>query len=139
MRSTKSAAVLLLGILMVFAVLDLTRSRAATKSSTPTVVYLKKSPRWFTYKVNPKPKGYAPGDNLLRLLDLVEEERGPDSPVVVLVDPHISFAEISDFDGVAGKAQLTNVHYFAFNPETRFMAELKWGPTVPYSTNPSLR
>lgn len=137
MRNLNSLAVLL-GMLILFPVLNPKGSRAATQNATPFVMYMNKTQRGYTYKVSPKPKGYKPDDNLLRILDLIEDERGPNSPVIVLVEPHVSFTEIWDFDGVAGKAQLKNVHYFVFNPESKFMAELKWGPTVPYSTNPPL-
>lgn len=138
MRNLHSAAALLLATSILLPIFIAKRSRATAQNSTPFVVRMSKAPRAYTYKVNPKPKGYRPDDNLLRILDLVYDERGPNSPVIVLVDPHISFTEIWDFDGVADKAQLKNVHYFVFNPETKVMTELKWGPTVPYSNNPPL-
>jgi hypothetical protein len=138
MRSLSSAAALLLGALILFPIFGLKGGRAATQTSAPTVVHMNKTPLGTAYSVNPKPKGFETRDNLLRILDLVYDERGPHAPVVVLVDPRVPFTEIWNFDGVADKAQLTNIHYFVFNPETKYMAELKWGPTVPYSTNPPL-
>jgi len=87
-------------------------------------------------KVGSKRVGLSATNNLLYVLNQVHDKGGSSTPLVVLVDAHVSFADVWNFDGVAGKAQLSNVRYFVFNPESKFMTELKWGPTQPFSANP---
>lgn len=83
-----------------------------------------------------KPVGHISTTDILHTLSQVKSERGSNAPVVVLVDPRLSIIDIRNFEGVAGKAQLNNIRYFIFNRESGYMWELKWGPTVPFSTNP---
>jgi hypothetical protein len=86
------------------------------------------------YKVDSKPA--LP--DLLRVLNILSERRGKDYPVVALVDVHARISEIGKIDGIAGKAQLTNVRFFVFDREGRIMSTIQFGPTMPFSTNPPL-
>ena len=76
-------------------------------------------------------------DDLLRALNQVTDRSGPNQPVRVIVDSRLPAAEIWNVDGVAGKAQLTNLRYFVFFHETEMMAEIKQMPAVPFSTSPA--
>jgi hypothetical protein len=48
----------------------------------------------------------------------------------VLIDPNLPISEIWNIDGVAGKAQLTNVRFFVFFRETEMVAEIKRLPAT---------
>ena len=74
-------------------------------------------------------------DDLLRALNQVADQKGTSEPVNVLVDSRLPAAEIWNVDGVAGKAQLTNLRFFIFFHETEVMSEIKRMPAVPFSTS----
>ncbi len=112
-------------------------NQGAPQNAVPTVVRIDKTPRGVAYKVGSKPVSLTPTSNLLYLLNRVNDERGANTSVVVLIDPRVPINEIWNVDGVAGKAQLTNLRYFVFDRDTEKMVELKWGPAVPFSTNPN--
>lgn len=132
----KNAAVLLLGAVAFLTWLHPASNRGPMPNAAPTVVRIDKTPRGVAYKVDSKPISLTPTTNLLYVLNQVNDERGSNTPVVVLIDPRVPITEIWNFDGVAGKAQLTNIRYFVFNRETEKMSEIKWGPSIPLSTNP---
>jgi hypothetical protein len=132
----KNAAVLFLGTVALFPSFHPGGNRGATQNAAPTVVQVDKAPRGVTYKVNSKSTGSTPTTDLLYALNRVREERGSSAPVVVLIDPRVPIDQVWNIDGTAGKAQLTNLRYFVFNRDTEKMSELKWGPSIPLSTNP---
>jgi len=80
----------------------------------------------------------TPTTDLLHALNRVREERGAGALIVVLLDPRLPIEQIWNVDGTAGKAQLTNLHYFIVNRETEMMTEIKWARSVPFSTNPTM-
>ncbi|MGB2590171.1 MAG: hypothetical protein WBF09_18875 [Candidatus Acidiferrum sp.] len=102
----------------------------------PTVVQADKTARGVAYKVDSKLTGSRPTDDLLHALNQVADRNGVNHPVFVFVDPRLSIDEIWNVNGVAGKAQLTNVRFFIFFRENHKMTEIKWTPFVPFSTNP---
>ena len=101
----------------------------------PTVVQADKTARGIVYKVDSKLTGSKPTDDLLHALNQVADRNGVNHPVFVFVDPRLSIDEIWNVNGVAGKAQLTNVRFFIFFSENQKMTEIKWTPFVPFSTN----
>ena len=103
-----------------------------------TVVQLSKSPHGVRYSVDSKPIGNTAGTDILYVLNEVREKRGQDALVVVLIDPRVSIDEIWNLEGVADKAQLNNLRFFVRTRDPEKMAEIKWGPLMPYSTNPLL-
>ncbi|MBZ5644121.1 MAG: hypothetical protein LAO19_15270 [Acidobacteriia bacterium] len=105
--------------------------------SPPTLVRLDKAPHGIAYTVDSRRTGSTATTDILYVLNQVKSERGSIAPVVVIVDPRVSITDIWNFDGIAGKAQLDNLRYFVINRESGVMSELKWGPTVPISTNPN--
>lgn len=135
----KSAAVLLLGAVAFLTWLHPVSNRSPMLNAAPTVVRIDKTPRGVDYKVDSKPIGLTPTTNLLYVLNRVNDERGSNTPVVVLIDPRVPITEIWNFDGVAGKAQLRNIRYFVFNREAERMSEIKWGPSIPFTTNPPVK
>jgi hypothetical protein len=86
------------------------------------------------YEVDSKPA--LP--DLLSVLGSLEEQRGKDCPVIALIDSRAPISEFGNIDGTAGKAQLTNIRYFAFTPGAGRMSEIRWLPSVPYSTDPPM-
>ena len=86
------------------------------------------------YQVDSKPA--LP--DLLRVLSALYEQRGKDYPVVALVDVHARISEIGNIDGTAGKAQLTNVHFYVFDRERDSMSTIQFGPTMRFSKNPAV-
>jgi len=72
-------------------------------------------------------------DDLLRALNQVADRSGANQQVNVVVDSRLPSAEIWNVDGVAGKAQLTNLRFFVFFHETEMMSEIKRMPAVPFS------
>jgi hypothetical protein len=113
------------------------REQSAVQNPAPTVVRMEKTPHGIAYQVDSTPTGHTATTDILRALNLVEEKLGPNAPVVVLADSRVSFTDVWNFEGVAEKAQLNSIRVFVFNHQTNRMAELKWGPTVPLSTNPN--
>jgi hypothetical protein len=84
-----------------------------------------------SYKVDSQPV-----TDLLLSLSRLEERRGPNNPVIALIDPRLPIEEIWSIDGTAGKAQFTNVRFFIFFRDTGKMSELRQMPAIPFSTNP---
>jgi hypothetical protein len=84
-----------------------------------------------SYKVNSRHV-----DDLLLALAKVADRNGANQPVTVLVDSRLPSAEIWNVDGVAGKAQLTNLRFFVFFSDTEKMSEIKRMPAVSFSTSP---
>ena len=97
----------------------------------PTTVVVQKVGGHVTYKVDSRQV-----DDLLRALNQVADRSGPNQPVNVIVDSRLPAAEIWNVDGVAGKAQLTNLRFFVFFHETDMMTEIKRMPAVPFSASP---
>jgi hypothetical protein len=106
------------------------------KRPQPTVVQVHKAARGITYEVNSRLTGSKPTDDLLHALNQVADQNGVNHPVFVFVDPHVPIDEIWNVNGVAGKAQLTNVRFFIFFRENQRMTEIKWTPFAPFSTSP---
>jgi hypothetical protein len=98
----------------------------------PTTVVVEKAAGRVIYKVDSRQV-----DDLLRALNQVADRSGPNQPVNVIVDSRLPAAEIWNVDGVAGKAQLTNLRFFVFFHETEMMAEIKRMPAVPFSASPA--
>jgi len=139
MANLKSRAVLFLGAVAFLTRLHPASSKGSPPNAAPTVVRIDKTPRGVAYKVDSKPITDTPTTNLLYVLNRVHDERGSNTPVVVLIDPRVPIIEMSNFNGVAGKAQLANIRYFVFIRETETMSEIRWGPFMPFSANPPVK
>ena len=134
----KFVAVFLLGAMGIFSsMLQPRGNQDVAQNSPPAVVRLDKVPLGIAYTVGSRRTGSTATTDILYALNQVKSERGSKAPVVVIVDPRVSITDIWNLDGIAGKAQLDNVRYFVINRESGVMSELKWGPTVPISTNPN--
>jgi hypothetical protein len=96
----------------------------------PTTILVEKVGGHVNYKVDSRQV-----DDLLKALNQVADRRGTSQPVNVLVDSRLPAGEIWNVDGVAGKAQLTNLRFFVFFHETEMMSEIKRMPAVPFSTS----
>lgn len=101
----------------------------------PTVVIVEGAEGRTSYRVDSKPTGSKPTNDLLYALNQVVARNGVNQPVVVFVDSRLPSSEIWNVDGVAGKAQLTNLRFFIFFHDTEMMSEIKRMPAVPFSTN----
>ena len=100
-------------------------------SSKPTIVQIDMLPRGLVYKIDSKTTGSEPTDDLLHALNQVADQYGANHPVFVFVDPRLPINEIWNVNGVAAKAQLTNLRFFVFFRENQKMTEIKWTPFVP--------
>ena len=114
--------------MFLFIVLNLWSQGAQAK---PTTVVVEKVGGRVTYKVDSQRV-----DDLLRTLDQVADRSGPNQPINVIVDSRLPTAEIWNVDGIAGKAQLTNLRFFVLFHETEMMTEIKRMPAVRFSTSP---
>ncbi|HEV2617454.1 MAG TPA: hypothetical protein VGU63_12690 [Candidatus Acidoferrales bacterium] len=103
----------------------------------PTVVQIDKTSRGVTYKVDSKLTGSKPTNDLLYALNQVADRDGGNHPIFVFIDPRLPINEIWNMNGIAGKAQLTNVHFFILFSENQKITEIKWTPFVPFTTNPT--
>lgn len=131
-RNSNVYLCLLVGLFCVLTSVPL-ESAPKTISQKPIVVMAEGSNGHVTYKVNSQPVA-----DLLLSLSRLEKERGPNCPVIALIDPRLSIKEIWTIDGTAGKAQFTKVRFFIFFNDTGKMSELRQMPAVPFSTNPSI-
>ena len=100
--------------------------RGATQSTIVTVERSGEKPR---YRVDSQRVS-----DLLLTLNRVAERNGPSHSVVVMMDSTLPLSEMWNVDGIAGKAQLTNVRFFVVFHETRTMSEMKRMPAVPVGT-----
>ena len=133
----RSAAVLLLGGFGIFSSLSYARSNQnVAQNPTPIIVRMDKTPRGVAYRVDSKRVSPTPTSNFLYLLARATHERGSNPPVMVLVAPRVSVADMWTVEGVAAKVPLTNIRYFIVYRESGYMSELKWSPNVPFSNNP---
>jgi hypothetical protein len=99
----------------------------------PIVVSVERVKSGLRYTVDSKPVA-----DLLQSLSILEQERGSNCPVVALLYPKVPIEWIQGIDGIAGKAQLSNVRVFAVFPDARKMSEIRLLPAVPYSTDPAI-
>jgi biopolymer transport protein ExbD len=103
----------------------------------PIVIRVDKTRRGVTYEVNSKPTGSTASTDILHLLAELQRQHGSNTPVLVLLDPRVPIEQIWNVNGIAGKAQLDNIHFFVLDPDTEKMLEIKWESAVPFSTNPA--
>jgi hypothetical protein len=94
-----------------------------------TTIFVEKTAGRASYEVNAKHV-----DDLLLALNQIFARNGSGHPVIVLVDSRLPAAEIWNVDGVAGKAQLTNLRFFIAFRESEMMSEIKRMPAVRLST-----
>lgn len=97
----------------------------------PTTVLVEKVGGRVSYKVDSRHV-----DDLLLALNQLADRGGTNQPVIVLVDSRLPSSEIWNIDGVAGKAQLTNLRFFVFFRDSEMMSEIKRMPPVSLSTSP---
>jgi hypothetical protein len=137
--NTRSAAVFLLigAVALGSSTVHARRNQSVAQNPEPTVARINKTPRGVAIKVDSAPIGLTATNNLLYVLNRIYKECGTNAPMIVLVDPRVSFTEVWNFEGVAGKAQLNNLRFFVLSQDKRVMTELKWGSTVPFSANPN--
>lgn len=113
---------------------DLCGQQSGTAHAKPIVILAEMAKGRVVYRVDSKPA--LP--DLLRVLSILEGQRGRDCPVVVLLDSRVPISELGNIDGTAGKAALTNIRFFVFTHDTGRMSEIRWLPAVPYSTDPPI-
>jgi hypothetical protein len=115
------------------------RLRPQETIEKPTVVQIDKSARGTDYRVDSELTGSKPTDDLLHALNQVADRYGVNHRVVVFIDPRLPISEIWNVNGVAAKAQLTNIHFFVYFRENQMTTELKWMPFIPFSKNPPVK
>ncbi|HXZ14204.1 MAG TPA: hypothetical protein VEG64_17590 [Candidatus Sulfotelmatobacter sp.] len=114
--------------------------RSQGASPKPTIVTVDRPHGRVAYTVDSKPVDLNPTDNILYALNKVQDRMGPDHPVLVYLDPQARVEDIGTVDGIAGKAQLNNLRFFAFTGNDHLMLrEIKWAAGPPLSPGEALR
>ena len=131
MRVPFKTTMLLLGMATLFHPTGPREQQGRPKASKAIVVMVSKTQGTVTYEVESK----VAKDPLQALGELVEQ-RGEDCPVVVILPWNATFREEYDLEVIASKAGFRNTRSFLYNPDRGFMREIKWGPSIPFSTNP---
>lgn len=97
----------------------------------PVVVIVQRVHGRITYAVDSKP-----AEDPLRALGVLEEKRGEDCPVMVLLDWRLPISEITDMEFVADKAGFKHVRSFTFVPPGHdYISEIKFGRQVHFAGN----
>jgi hypothetical protein len=103
----------------------------------PTIILVERVGGRTTYKVDGKPIGHVATDDILYALNQVAHRNGVDQPVYVYLDPRVPIEETWNFNGIASKAQLNTLRFFAFYSEDhKMMTEIKLTPFSPFTTSP---
>lgn len=110
-----------------------TFSQESNKPAEPVVLLAEVQNHRITYKVD----GKEALPDLLRVLNIVGDQRGRDTRVIVLVDSRAPITEIGNIDGTLGKAGFEKTRFFIFNKEAQVMSTVEFGRTVPFSARPS--
>ena len=100
----------------------------------PIVIEVHRTQGHLVFNLEPDP---APGKDLLWGLTALVKQRGPDYPVVALVDDDAKISDIDQVPGIAAKAGFANTRTFVVNPRTGRMAEIKFCTALPISKTPS--
>lgn len=101
------------------------RAYTQQASSKASVISVERSGGRVSYKVDSQRVG-----DLLLALNRIRSREGSSQPVAVLIDSTLPISEIWNVDGIAGKAQLTNVRFFIVFRESKMMSEIKRMPAV---------
>jgi uncharacterized protein YecT (DUF1311 family) len=102
-------------------------------SKKPITVMVKKTKGRVSYEVESK----AVRELLWPLGELLEQ-RGEECPVIVILPWDATFREESDVNVIASMAGFKTVRSFLYNRDKGFMAEVKWGLSIPFTKNPPL-
>ena len=94
----------------------------------PVIVVAERSHSQLQFKIDSKPT-----TDLLLSLSKLEKQRGPECPVVVFVDSALPIEELWNIDGIAAKAEFSNVRFFVRFRETGKMSEILRSPAIPFS------
>jgi len=130
--SFKTLGALAVALLVFSAATPRTFSQEKGKPGEPLIILAEVQNHRVTYKVD----GKEALPDLLRVLNIVADQRGHDTRIIVLVDSRAPITEIGNIDGTLGKAQLEKVRFFIFNKEANVMSTVEFGRTVPFSTRP---
>lgn len=99
---------------------------AQSTSAHPVIVRVEKSGGHVIRTVGSKRVGSGTTNNLLYLLDDVARRQGENQPVFFYIDSRVPISEIWDLNGVAGKAQLSNLRFFILFADNSEVTEIKW-------------
>jgi len=97
------------------------------------VLTVKKLHARLSYEVDSKPV-----TSLLDTLGQLVERRGEECALVIVLPWEATFKEEYEVEVMASKAGFKRLRPFLYNPERGFMAEVKYGPSIPFTTNPPL-
>jgi hypothetical protein len=109
-----------------------TFSLGSSKPAEPVVLLAQVQNHRITYKVD----GKEALPDLLRVLNVIGDQRGRHTRIIVLVDSRAPITEIGNIDGTLGKAGFEKARFFVFNKEANVMSTIEFGRTVPFSTRP---
>ncbi len=109
----------------------LPKHQSHSQAEKTIAVTVKKAQGRVSYEVESKAVN-DPFGPLVKLL----RQRGEDCPVIVILPWDATFREEYDVRVIASKAGFKTIRSFLYNRDRGFMAEVKWGPSIPFSTNP---
>ncbi|MGB8495486.1 MAG: hypothetical protein WCE53_13885 [Candidatus Acidiferrum sp.] len=109
------------------------QDRSHPQPKKTITVLVKKTQGRVSYEVESK----AVSDPLAPLGELLKQ-RGEDCPVIVILPWDATFREEMDMEVIASKVGFKTVRSFLYNRDRGFMVEVKWGPSIPFTTNPPL-
>ena len=109
------------------------KHQSRSQPEKTVTVMVKKTQGRVSYEVESKvvTDPFAPLGELLK-------QRGEDCPVIVILPWDATFREEMDIEVIASKVGFKTVRSFLYKRDTGFMVEMKWGPSIPFTTNPPL-
>lgn len=126
------ASLLFLGVIALFSPpVPSIATQVPAQTAKPIVFMLSKNNGKLSYSVESKMV-----KDPLRGLGEQVEQKGENYPVVIFFTTNVTFEEESDIELTANKAGFKNVRSFCRSRDSELMQELKWGPSIPFSTSP---
>ncbi len=101
----------------------------------PIMVTLERVSGRLAHKLQPDP---APGTDVLRGLQILFGQLGPDFPVIGVIDASIKVVDIAAVSGLAGKAQFNNVYTFLLDRNSKQMIQVCFFGDQAISRKPTL-
>src|SRR6266568_7191401 len=101
----------------------------------PILVTVQRVSGRLAHRLQPDP---APGTDVLRGLQILFGQLGPDCPVIGVIDASIEVVDITAVSGLAGKAQFNNVYTFLLDRNSKQMTQVRFLGDQALSRKPTL-
>jgi hypothetical protein len=105
------------------------------QQSGSAILVMDSSSSGITYLLNGK--SISKNEGLLLALSRCRDIDARNDPELILIaSEKLSFMNVTEVMGIAGKARYFRFRTFVFNKDRRVMYELKYSKPMPFSTNP---